>query len=115
MFDIVLKEPSSNISIHIIDIKTLSLSLKKYLDKHFVDVKLAMEMIYKHSKAIYLPLIFMQSSLGFLVIISFMKYQGVVKNPQFLPTFTNLVYLKVLEVSNVFLFYFVSVRGNVWF
>lgn len=38
MFDIVLKEPSPNISIHIIDIKTLSLSLKEYLDKHFVSI-----------------------------------------------------------------------------
>lgn len=38
MFDVVLKEHSKDISIHIIDIKSLSPSLKEYIDEHFVSI-----------------------------------------------------------------------------
>ena len=38
LFDTILREPSQNISIHIIDIKALSPSLINYLDEHFVSI-----------------------------------------------------------------------------
>jgi hypothetical protein len=38
VFDVKLKKPSKNISIHIVDIKLLNKPLKKYLDKYFVSV-----------------------------------------------------------------------------
>lgn len=38
MFDILLKQPNENISIHIIDIKSLTVPLIEYLDEHFVSV-----------------------------------------------------------------------------
>lgn len=38
MFNVVLKKLNKDISIHIIDIKSLSISLKEYIDEHFVSI-----------------------------------------------------------------------------
>jgi hypothetical protein len=66
--------------------------LKNYLSKHFVNEKVAIEMVYRHSQAVYIPLVSMQSALTMLIIVVFMKFMGYMNNFELLSTFINVLY-----------------------